>query len=72
MSWFKVKDAAKYAGVSPRTFRNWLKEGLKHSRLPSGMILIKQSSIDEFLKKYEVNENRIDQIVDEIMRDLNR
>jgi len=67
MGWHKIKDAAKYAGVSPGTFRRWLNKGLRHSRLPSGMILIKESAIDEFLEKFEVDgndEKRIGQIVD--------
>jgi hypothetical protein len=32
MSWYKIKDAAKYARVSPHTLRNWIKQGLRHSR----------------------------------------
>jgi excisionase family DNA binding protein len=68
MGWFKIKEAAKYAGVSPHTLRNWIKQGLRHSRLPSGMILIKQASIDEYLEKYEVENNDIDKIVNEVMK----
>jgi predicted site-specific integrase-resolvase len=70
MGWYKIKDAAEYAGVSPGTFRSWLKKGLRHSRLPSGMILIKEVSIDEFLEKYEVDKNennRIDRIVNDVL-----
>ena len=32
-NWMKVKEAAKYSGVSKVTFRRWLKDGLRHSRL---------------------------------------
>jgi hypothetical protein len=68
--WGRIKDGAKYSAVKERTFRDWLKAGLKHSRLPSGTILIRYSWIDEFLEKYEVNENQVDKIVDETMKGL--
>ena len=41
--WACIKKAAQYADVSVRTMRDWLKEGLKHSRLPSGTIRIRYS-----------------------------
>jgi len=70
IGWGKVKTAAKYADVSERTFRSWLKQGLKHSRLPSGTILIRYSDIDEWLESFSVNDNQIDEIVEEICEDL--
>ncbi len=33
LGWTKIKTGAEYAGVSERTFRDWLKQGLKHIRL---------------------------------------
>ena len=68
--WIKIKNAASYSGVSERTFRNWLKLGLKHSRLPSGTVLISYRAIDEFLKKFEGNENQVDKIVTDVCKDL--
>jgi excisionase family DNA binding protein len=68
--WCKVKNAAKYADVSERTIREWLKEGLKHSRLPSGTIRIRYSDIDEYLEQFQVNDNLVDTVVDEIMNDF--
>jgi len=68
--WAKVKDGYKYSGVKEKTFRGWLKEGLKHSRLPSGRILIRYSAIDEFLNKFEISESEIDKQVNEILRDF--
>ena len=66
--WKKVADAAKYAGVSVRTFRDWLKDGLKHSKLPSGTILIKPASIDEYLEQFEVcKDDDISRVVDEMV-----
>jgi predicted site-specific integrase-resolvase len=68
--WAKVKDAAKYAGVSVRTLRDWLKDGLRHSRLSTGTILVAYAAIDEYLVGFEVNENQVDDIVDEVMQEL--
>ena len=71
--WAKIKKIAEYAGVSERTVRDWLKLGLRHSRVTSGTLLTKYSWVDEFLSKYEVIDDggkRIDQIVNEVLRDL--
>ena len=69
-AWLKVKHAAQYAGISPRTLRDWLKQGLKHSRMPSGTVLIKTESIDEFIQRFEINENQVDRIVDDVLCNL--
>ena len=68
----KVKEAARYAGVSPRTLRKFLKQGLKHVRLPTGTILIRYGWIDEFLARFEVEEeqDRVKALVDEITREM--
>ena len=68
--WAKVKDAANYAGVSVRTLRDWLKNGLRHSRVSAGMILVSYAAIDKYLVDFEVNENRVDEIVDEVLEGL--
>jgi excisionase family DNA binding protein len=68
--WAKVKAAARYAGVSERTFREWLQRGLKHARLPSGHILISFNAVDEYLERYCETQNRADRIVEEIMREV--
>ena len=69
--WASVKKAAKYADVSERTMRSWMKDGLRYSRLPSGMIRIRYSAVVEFLEAHQVDERkRLDAIVDEVMRGL--
>jgi hypothetical protein len=68
--WKKVKQSAEYAGVSTRTFRPWLKEGLRHLRLPSGTILIKLDWIDQFLESFEHQENTLDNLADNILKGL--
>ena len=69
--WMKIKPAAVYGGCSERTFRKWLKQGLVHSRLSSGLVLAHTTAIDTFLKKFEVNENEVDKFVAEIEKELN-
>ena len=68
--WLKVKETAVYCDMSERTVRSWLKYGLRHSRLRSGTILIKVSWIDEFLERFETEENEVDRIVEDVMREF--
>ena len=67
--WGKIKDAAKYCSVSTRTLRDWLKRGLKHSRVDGGCILIRFSAIDEFLERFSVEDNLAD-VADAIVREV--
>jgi hypothetical protein len=69
--WASVKKAAKYADISERTIRDGLKNGLKHSKPSAGMIPIRCSDIDDYLPKYQVDENFVDAVVVEILRDFN-
>lgn len=68
--WLKPAHAAKYCDVTTKTFRGWLKDGLKFSRLKSGHILIKKTNIDEYLQGFEVAENEVDQTVNRIINSL--
>jgi excisionase family DNA binding protein len=69
--WFKPKAAARYAGVSERTLREWLKDGLRQARLPSGRILIQREWVDDYLNAFEVTaDSDIGTIADEVMNDL--
>ena len=71
IGWLKVADAAKYSGVSIRTFRDWLKDDLKHSKLPSGTILIKPASIDAYLEQFKVSEaTDISRVVDDVVAEV--
>ena len=67
--WLKVKNAARYADVSERTFRDWLKDGLRHVRL-RGSIRVKPQWIDSYLLGYEINRDQVDVIVDDVCRGL--
>ena len=55
--WFSIKKASEYASVSQQTMRDWLKHGLKHSRLSSGMIRIKFEDIDDYIEWFAVDEH---------------
>ena len=68
--WGKTGDAAKYAGVSPRTLGKWLKNGLRCARLPTGTILVKFEWIDEFIGQFEGSENIVDSIVDDFCKGI--
>ena len=68
--WCKTKTGASYAGVGERTFRDFLKAGLRYTRLPSGHLLFKIEWIDEFLMQFEVTENEAERITDEVMKEL--
>jgi len=64
--WAKVKQAAKYAGVSERTLEDWLKAGLKYAQLPSGLRLIKIEWIDEFLEGF-MAQDKVEEIVSDVL-----
>ncbi|MBF0525824.1 MAG: hypothetical protein HQK56_12095 [Deltaproteobacteria bacterium] len=68
--WFRAATAANYSGVSNRTLRSWLNQGLRHSRVSRGTVLVKREWLDEFLTKFECQTNRVDEIVDDVMADL--
>ena len=70
MSWKKIKAASQYAGISERLFRDFLKKGLRHSRLPSGTILVKEAWLDEYFESFEVKENQIEKIVNEVVKEI--
>lgn len=62
----KVKDGAKYAGVSERTFWNWLKDGLESTRpRDKKTLLIKIEWIDEYLARYKDKGGQIKKLANE-------
>ena len=68
--WMKPSKAAEYSGISERTLRDWLKEGLRHARLKSGSILIKREWLDEYLSSFEVLENTVDDIFSDVCKEM--
>jgi hypothetical protein len=70
--WTKIKAASVYAGISPRTMRKWLNQGLRHSRLPSGTIILSFDAVDEFLSSFEVQNDEVERIVEELEKQLTK
>jgi len=64
--WLKVTAAAKYYGVSVRTFRTLLTQGFPHIRLPTGTLLIERTAGDEWLRGLNVD-NGDERIIDELL-----
>ncbi len=65
-----LPSAAKYAGVCKRTMQKWLQAGLSHAKMPTGKVLIKFADVDEYIAKFKVNENKVDQIVNSLLKDF--
>ncbi|MBF0497142.1 MAG: hypothetical protein HQK58_11310 [Deltaproteobacteria bacterium] len=65
--WMRAAAAANYSGVSIRTLRGWLAQGLRHSRVSRGTVLVKREWLDEYLAKFEHQTNRVNEIVDNVM-----
>jgi excisionase family DNA binding protein len=62
--WLRIREAAKYSGISTRTLRDWLKMGLKSYRV-RGAILVCADDIDSFIKRFPADGQDVDRIVDE-------
>ena len=70
-AWGKLKAVAAYSGVSERTVEEWLKNGLRCSRLPSGLRLIKFQWVDEFLGRFTRDlGDQVDQIANEVIEKI--
>ncbi len=70
--WLKIKAASEYSNTKERTFRSWLKDGLRHSRI-NGTLYFKVEWINHFMQAHEVinnNKVEVDQIVDEVTKEL--
>ena len=68
--WVQIKGAAAYAGVSPRTLRYWFKQGLPHSRMSKGLVLIRYADLDADIEKHMLTEGDTDKRLDEIIESL--
>ena len=67
--WLKPKKAAGYAGVSPKVFYGWMKNGLRHVRLDNGRMLTKYDWIDEFLEGFETKDPS-QELAEQLVEDL--
>jgi predicted site-specific integrase-resolvase len=64
--WANTKNAE----VSQRTLRTWLKEGLRHAKLPTGTIRIRYDAVDAFLEQFADSQHQVDAVVDQLFSEL--
>ena len=66
-----IREAARWAGVSPKTIRNWIRGGLPHYRgSAGGKVLVRPADIDQFLIKDKAPQIDLDRIVEEMMSNI--
>jgi excisionase family DNA binding protein len=65
--WLKIKPAAEYVSVSPRTLRKWLRRGLKHSRV-GGSILLKVDDLDAYVERFSESSDQVDEMVNKVVK----
>jgi len=70
--WLWLCDALKYAGVDKRTFKNWMRDGLPYSRLPSNRVKVNRTAVDEYIGQFSDHNDGvdIDSIVADVMKGL--
>lgn len=68
--WCKPSKGAEYGATSLKGFRGWLKNGLRHVRLPNGRILTKYAWIDAYLEQFEVRSEEAAAIAEELVEDF--
>lgn len=49
--WITIRDAGARAGVSERTIRNWIREGLPAARVGRRLIRIRSDHLDEWMTR---------------------
>ena len=63
-----VKQAAVWAGVSPKTLKRWISGGLPHYRgSPRGKVLVRPADIDQFLTRETVPQVDLNRVVDDVV-----
>jgi hypothetical protein len=70
--WLRIKSAARYADVSPKTINVWLELGLRRSKVRN-IVLIKAAWLDEWLEQFQVGKEkkaRIRGVVNEVLEGL--
>ena len=64
-----LQDAAAWAGVSRRTMRRWLGQGLpRYQSGPRAKVLVRREDITSFLTKRQVPVVDLNQIVEEVLQ----
>jgi len=68
--YIRLNNLAEEIGICRRTIRDWIKRGLTCYRPSRRLVLIKRTDLDEFLSKYKDDQNQIDELVDQIVKDV--
>jgi predicted site-specific integrase-resolvase len=67
-----LREAAKWAGVSPRTLKRWIGRGLpKYQAGLRQKVLIRASDIERFLARSQVPQCDLNALVEEVLSGLN-
>ncbi len=71
LGYLSIEHAAKWADVSPRTLKRWIKAGLPiYQAEPRGKVLVKPSDIDQFLTRKQVPD--LGAMVEEVFQGFNQ
>jgi hypothetical protein len=74
--YFALTELAAYSGIGIRFLRGALKDPehpLPHFRLNNKTILVSRQEFSEWLEKFRAgNQDRLHQIVDQVMRDISK
>ncbi len=65
-------EAARYAGVSLRVIRKWMRSGLKHARVNTKTIRTRHEWVDEFMRHHAQEPNPTPQWMAELSRKLKK
>jgi len=66
----RLKTASEYANISKSTLRNWIKDGLKYTKI-RGTMLLKYSDIDNYINQFSDDPGiKSSAIVDDVINDL--
>ena len=70
---FPLADAAAWAGVSVRSIKRWIQDGLPYYQpCPRGRVLIKPHDIEQYLTRRQVPKSDLEQTVNQVMGELQR
>jgi excisionase family DNA binding protein len=68
-----LDHAAQYVDVSVKTIKQWIDSGLPtYQARPRSKVLIRSGDIEEFLTRQKVVQPELNELVNEVMKDLLR
>lgn len=70
--YFSINQLIVYSGISERTIRYLLKEGLPHYRIGRRIVRIKRSEFDEWIARYRQEKDRAAETAGVIRKELKK